>query len=691
MVPSLIIAGAAVVAVLLLTSFIITTFLRSVDAGEILLASRGRNLRIFRGPCKALIVPVITQVRSIPAQAINVDIEITDQTADIDASGRSAPVKVTVRASAIVSVGEDEAMVNTAANKFFSKSGDEQLSTLTDVLSSAGRRAINLLKHDQLFNARSASPTVGASAAAPAAPSSALVVASPRELALVTRSDDDELAVIIKDACSRELLDLGLSFNSLNIKAVLSEVADARRRESAARAKADADVVQAQEEQRARIAQLEAAQKINDQERALNMQIASNGAAIARAEAEKQAAMRQQREAELAASQITQARADAEQNVIQQEAEGRAQAARIRAIAEAEAAAIRMKAEALVQAGGAYLDLRRLELAPELTREVAAALANSQFVNFSGGSGGDGHGAVATGSDDVLRVVQTLMAAKVITGDSFGQPLRRRQANRPPAASRPAQSKPVTDLFVFLPREQRLGDLLEQHLAGKRLLQKAVVGRNALVALDGVAGIARHVHDAQPRVRHGAARLASERPLRWGMTMSVSSKSIGPRVRGRDANRVVAVLRGEDAVAGRAQHERDELAHRLVVLDDEQRLAASALHARRRATAAPPRRHATERGKSTSKRAPRWGWLSTRMCPPACSTMPYTVASPRPVPLPTSLVVKNGSKMRARVASSMPTPSSSTVRRASGRPSSWVARGSWRCAAVRLWAWRRAR
>jgi flotillin len=150
----LITAAAAVVAVFVLTSFIITTFLRSVDAGEILLASRGRHLRIYRGPCKALIVPVITQVRRIPAQAINVDIEITDQTADIDAGGRPAPVKVTVRASAIVSVGEDEAMVNTAANKFFSKLPAEQLSTLTDVLSSAGRRAINLLWHDQLFNAR---------------------------------------------------------------------------------------------------------------------------------------------------------------------------------------------------------------------------------------------------------------------------------------------------------------------------------------------------------------------------------------------------------------------------------------------------------------------------------------------------------------------------------------------------------
>ena len=410
-----IIAGVAVVTVLLLTSLIITTFLRSVDAGAILLASRGRNLQIFRGPCKALIIPVVTQVRSIPAQAINVDIEITDQTADVDVNGRSAPVKVTVRASAIVSVGEDEAMVNTAANKFFSKPGVEQLSTLTDVLSSAGRRAINLLKHDQLFNARS-----GASAASAA--SAALVIAPSSDLARVARGDDDELAVIIKDACSRELLDLGLSFNSLNIKAVLSEVAEARRRESAARAKADADVVTAQEEQRARIAQLEAAQKVNDQERALNMQIASNGAAIARAEAEKQGAMRQQREAELNANQITKARADAEQSVIEQEAEGRGQAVRIRAIAEAEAAAITMKAQALLEAGGAYLDLRRLELAPVLTHEVAGALANSQFVNFSGGSGGaEGHGAVATGSDDIMRVVQTLMAAKVITGDAFGR------------------------------------------------------------------------------------------------------------------------------------------------------------------------------------------------------------------------------------------------------------------------------
>lgn len=427
----LIIAAVVTLAVVMLTPMIVSAFLRDVDAGEIRLVSwlSGR-LRIYRGPCKAVVIPIFTVSRVIPASAINVDIEITDQTADVDPSGVPAPVKVTVKASAIVSVGEDDAMVNTAANKFFSKSEDEQLSTLTDVLSSAGRRAINLLKHDQLFNSRTGSAT----ALAPV----------PEKAALVARGDDDELAIIIKDACSRELMDLGLSFNSLNIKAVLSEVAEARRRESAARAKASADVVQAREEQRSKIAQLEAAQKVNDQERALKMQIASNGAAIARAEAERQAVVREQRQAELSATQITQAQADADQNVIALEAEGRAQAARIRLVAEAEADAIRKKAQALMEAGQVYLDLRRLELAPELTRSVSRALANSQFVNF-GSSANGGQGAVANGSDDVLRVVQTLMAAQVVTQaqQQSGDGVARTRAPVDDGDGEPKQPAPV--------------------------------------------------------------------------------------------------------------------------------------------------------------------------------------------------------------------------------------------------------
>ena len=47
---------------------------------------------------------------------------------------------------------------------------------------------------------------------------------------------------------------------------------------------------------------------------------------------------------------------------------------------------------------------------------------------------------------------------------------------------------------------------------------------------------------------------------------------------------------------------------------------------------------------------------------------PYTWLSPRPDPLPNSLVVKNGSNTWARVASSMPAPLSATAIMTSGTP-----------------------
>jgi len=46
--------------------------------------------------------------------------------------------------------------------------------------------------------------------------------------------------------------------------------------------------------------------------------------------------------------------------------------------------------------------------------------------------------------------------------------------------------------------------------------------------------------------------------------------------------------------------------------------------------------------------------------PPCCFTIPYTVASPSPVPFPCPFVVKNGSKMCACVSSSIPVPVSLT-------------------------------
>jgi hypothetical protein len=49
------------------------------------------------------------------------------------------------------------------------------------------------------------------------------------------------------------------------------------------------------------------------------------------------------------------------------------------------------------------------------------------------------------------------------------------------------------------------------------------------------------------------------------------------------------------------------------------------------------------------------------MNPPWPLTMPRTVDSPSPVPLPNSLVVKNGSKIWSSTSGAMPVPVSATV------------------------------
>ena len=141
-------------------------FLRNVDAGTIRIVTLwGGRTSIYRGPGKAFEVPLLTNGTTLSSKAINVDLDITDQTADVDAQGVPQPIKVRVLASAIVSVGDTDTLTRTAANRYFAKDENEQLSTLTDLLSSSGRRAINLLTHDQLFSAKTA-PRPAAAAAA---------------------------------------------------------------------------------------------------------------------------------------------------------------------------------------------------------------------------------------------------------------------------------------------------------------------------------------------------------------------------------------------------------------------------------------------------------------------------------------------------------------------------------------------
>src|SRR6201993_2725240 len=337
-----------IVAVLILAAFLIPSFikafLRDVPAGTIRMVTWwGGSMKIYRGPGKSFELPILTNGTSISSKAINVDLDITDQTADVDRSGVPNPIKVRVLASAIVSVGDSDELIKTAANRYFAKSDDEQMATLTDLLSSSGRRAVNLLTHDQLFSAKS-----GAGGRTPLLADRETQVSLPAVVSM--EDDDDPLAIIIRKACSRELTDLGLVFNSLNIKAVQSEVAEARRRQSAAEATANADIVAANQNRRAKEAQLEAERSISDKQRELEQTRLANAVFIAEAEAKRQDALAGQKESELRATQIAQAHADSEAVKIAADAKAKSEAIRVATAARAEAEAVQVAAEAKAKA-----------------------------------------------------------------------------------------------------------------------------------------------------------------------------------------------------------------------------------------------------------------------------------------------------------------------------------------------------
>ncbi|MBI1755668.1 MAG: hypothetical protein HYR64_00995 [Fimbriimonas ginsengisoli] len=423
------------VVVVFVIPFLVTRMLRTVDAGSIRIVSwMSGRVAVYKGPCKAWEAPLLTTCATLPSKAINIDLDIADQTADVDRTGQPRPIKVRVLASAIVSVGDSNEMIRTAANRFFAKPGLEQTSTLTDLLTSTGRRAINLLHHDELFNSRASFNQAAEDAAA--------LAHAPAPLATASGEEDDRLAIIIKSACSRELQDLGLVFNSLNIKEVQSEVAEARRRQSAVEAKANADIVTADQERRAREAQLGAEQAVNDKQRDLEQRRAQNAAVIAEAEAKKQEALQALREAELRATQIAQALADAQKVKLQAQAAAEADAVRIRTVASAQAEAIREVNAAIAEGGNAYLALRQLELLPEIAPVIANALAQARLVNIAS----DGRGAAGGATDQITGVIQTILAAQLVTGvlqDGKGPREQAVASVAPRAAPTPAPLPPI--------------------------------------------------------------------------------------------------------------------------------------------------------------------------------------------------------------------------------------------------------
>jgi flotillin len=458
MTQTLIIVAAVVVGVLGVIPLIVSSFLRNVDAGTIRMVSwlQGSTI-IYRGPGKSKEVPLLTTGTTLSSKAINVDLDITDQTADLDRNGTPQPIKVRILASAIVSVGDTDTLIKTAANRFFSKDAADQENILIDLLSSSARRAINLLTHDQLFSAKTAPQlysggqrgelTAGESQRTElqiAADHSAALARNTEAAIQGMEDDDDPLAVIIRKACSRELTDLGLTFNSLNIKVVQSEVAESRRRQSAAEAQANADIFTAQQARRSKDAQLEAERVISDKQRELEQTKAANAALIAEAEAKKQTALGTQRVAELEATQIAQARADAEKMRIQAEASARAEAIRITTVAQANAESIQKVNEAIKAGGESYFRYRQIEMIPEIAPVIADALAKARLITISGDSAEGG--AAQSATSNITSVIQTVLAAQLVSSSGMLQPSEGardsvkengRQTPQVPAAAQP--------------------------------------------------------------------------------------------------------------------------------------------------------------------------------------------------------------------------------------------------------------
>src|SRR5437763_1922694 len=92
-----IVLGSVAFVVVVLVPLIVSRFLTTVEAGCIRLVTGIRGgTAVYRGPGKAWEIPLLTTGTTIPSKAINIDLDIADQTADIDRTNQPRPIKVRV-------------------------------------------------------------------------------------------------------------------------------------------------------------------------------------------------------------------------------------------------------------------------------------------------------------------------------------------------------------------------------------------------------------------------------------------------------------------------------------------------------------------------------------------------------------------------------------------------------------------
>ena len=394
----------SVVGVVPLAAAVARMLLRDVPAGQIRLVTwfQGSS-RLYRGPAKSKELAWLSTSTAISNTPVTVDLDIIDQTAGADAKGTAQPIEVHLLATAIVSVGDDEAMIRTAATGFCAQPEADRTATLRDLLGAAARRTLNALRHDELFAApRGDGALQEAASAVPAA-------------------EAHPFAVVMRTSCAGDLADLGLLLRSFHIRSVSSPVVEALRRQAAAEAQSTADIAVTALARRSREAQLETDRAISDRERELEQARAENASLVAQAKAKQQ-----EIEAQTNAQRVR-AEASAAQEALRGAQFGLAldEALRITKIAAAQADGFRKVNDTIREGGDSYFRYRLIEMLPKLTPAIAQALTNANLV----GSTSPGNG-TSVATDGVSEVIQSALAGQLASVEGTIEPPNDRRPGR---------------------------------------------------------------------------------------------------------------------------------------------------------------------------------------------------------------------------------------------------------------------
>ena len=147
-----------------------------------------------------------------------------------------------------------------------------------------------------------------------------------------------------------------------------------------------------------------------------------------------------QRVAELEATQLAQARADATRVTIEAQASAEAEAIRIRTVAAAQAESIEKVNKAIAAGGESYFRYRQIEMIPIIAPRIADALAQAKLITVSGGENG---GAANGATNQIASVIQTVLAAQLVSkGGMLGDNgVLANVAALPPAPAVPERKK----------------------------------------------------------------------------------------------------------------------------------------------------------------------------------------------------------------------------------------------------------